>query len=390
MDFLIGPFILGFRCPSLFKREYLLFELGMGRLFPDFNGVSMFYIMIFKLFVRGVLLVPALLLLCGCGKKRGFSELTDSYDNPAPRRIEECGIERYEASSRPSCGIENYIERRSPFCGVELYFQGTSMSCPGSKEGRTFWSSGKCPAGAKKISCERSDGPDVFVEGETVSLASTGNSSQNKPRYVDCQCEYPDEPATCRHESFGVELERSCRHPNHGVESYRTCEDQSRPVYHQCATLTRAEIEHYLISVESQLNAVGSMVVLHQSNIFKLTYSERALACLIQKWEGDPLSADIVNDLKSQFPIFMGVAYSPHLAVDCGQALNTPPAGLDCAQSPQLPACKAQSAFHSAVDWLKGHADRAIRFQSLRAVQMRPDLGARLIKLQTDLNHFLK
>lgn len=312
-------------------------------------------------------------LATSCSKPAIQESVLADIDNPSPSRVAECGVERYEASRRPECGVESYNSARSSNCPAELYIQRTHSHCPGYIPGAEYK--------RERRACDSND----------ITLSVDTFDQGNKPPYNIYYCKMKDVVQTCRLPEFGVEVYQSCQRPEFGVQAYKSCEDQSRPVYASCTVRSRATIETYIGETERSVQVIGPMLISSQSHLFKSAVSEAALACLIQRYEGDPIAEGIISDLKIQFPIFIGRPYSPELATNCAQAMSdAAQVKVDCSANPNVQVCKDKTSFDSAVKWLTENRDRTIRLQSDPTVKLNADLSQRLSSLNASIAGFLK
>ncbi len=210
------------------------------------------------------------------GYNQAFAGFIESFIRIKPITAPMCGIASVNSGSGPQCGeptfVWNYAKSqncnaitatdsrcgpkdynigRGAACGVERHKQGTAFEC--GSDNYEFWSDWghSCP-GSTVVNGSLGPVtiPKVVSFDKEVRVHRSGwkVTTQTRER---CRGQ---QPRTCRHSKFGVELYKecrigvksfntcvvdyeSCRHPSHGEESrtYPTCQHESFGVnYHTC------------------------------------------------------------------------------------------------------------------------------------------------------------
>jgi hypothetical protein len=259
----------------------------------------------------------------------------------SPRRVEECGVERYAAKADPSCGVKSYRSARDKDCGVELYNTGFSTDCPGGSTQDIYemGAVGNCrPGYTKKL------------------LRTEGNSDFERPFVIRIYgCVRPEIKTACRLSEFGVERYNECRNPKFGIEEYNTCErpDFGVALYKECEIRkTRMELTTYIQNLDQNLDIMGVALLTNEANLLKSEGSEVGLACFIKRWNLDPLYTDLVTELKTQFLALFGVSYEPN-NYDCSNQAQVNIPISSCDANDATAQCKALRAYKAARAYLE-------------------------------------
>ena len=277
----------------------------------------------------------------------------------------ECGIESYNQKRDNSCGVEQYRSGEGSVCGVKEYNTGSGPVC-----GET------CSSHCKKR--------DIFRRCTKRETTCTYNQCKNRAFGI---AQYH----SCRSANFGVESYKVCRKPEFGVELFKTCE-----LY-----LTKPETIAFITSTETLAPEYSALKVLKQGDVLTYVGLKDDLACVIRKHENNPLSTEVVTDLKSKYFINFLEPYSQN-PVDCSSLSESPDLTAfegRCEESTLEDvsngtgafnrACKAQKTIAIVDDWFNQKAD-SLRLISDDAVarsdvQIRDQLTALSKSLRTNL-----
>ena len=260
----------------------------------------------------------------------------------SPRRVEECGVERYIAKADPSCGVRSYLPARDPICGVEVYNTGFSTDCPGGSTQDVY------ELNSTVGNCRR---------GYTKKLLRTEvNHDHERPITIRIYgCVRPEIKTACRLSEFGVERYNECRNPKFGIEEYNTCErpDFGVALYKECEIRkTRLELATYIQNLDQNLDVMGVALLTNEANLLKSEGSEVGLACFINRWNLDPLYTDLVTELKIQFSALFGVNYNPN-KYDCSNQAQVDIPATACDANDTTPRCRALRAYTAARTYLE-------------------------------------
>jgi hypothetical protein len=266
------------------------------------------------------------------------------------RRVEECGVERVNFLRGPSCAPEVFAESRSAACGVQSFKEAKDKICAG-KEGSDFFTQCRryleCPSSGLSPCMPRCEEfvpkPAGFHEESIYN--GMGFLWSSEAFWVRNGKSFK-----CRNKAFSVESYKSCRHPSHGVERYAACIPEM--VFADCAILkTRTELDAFLETVEDDLPLFGRLYVSNKALIAKLSDNVGSMACLVEKWDGNPLHVDIVDQLKGDYAKLSGKAYVPG---DCSSALES---RVTCPADSRDDVCVAQANVDSALRLKNASAD---------------------------------
>lgn len=200
----------------------------------------------------------------------------------------------------PDCGVESYREKRDTSCGVERYRLGEDSIC-----GVQEYNEGSGPVCGETCSthCKRRN---IFRQCTKRETTCTYNRCRNRAFGV---ARYH----SCRAASFGVEAYKACRKPEFGVEQYNTCE-----LY-----LTKPETIAFITSTETLAPEYSALKALKEGDVLTHVGLKDDLACVVRKHESNPLSSEVVADLKSKYLINFLEPYSQN-SVDCSLLSESP------------------------------------------------------------------
>lgn len=295
-------------------------------------------------------------------------------------RASFCGVESYASKADPACGVALYREDRSAACGVQAYNARADMSCPGSITEHRYDATVGYDSCNSKNPGEPAGCNGGYVDegiGDTTRSCRVGRPQDgNWETFVVARarhCHRPQYAATCRKPEFGVEAYNSCRHANHGVERYNTCALPQFGVatYKACSFYLKPEETSRFLTERTNSVAQNAMSLVNGRGIFATeSQDEVALACLIKAYDGDPLYAEIVTDLKSKFVTTTGLIYDA-VRYDCKYAQPASPIeSYSCPDSSASNKCRAWRIWAWAKNWLE------VTRQD--ASHVKGDVGARL------------
>jgi len=207
--------------------------------------------------------------------------------------------------------------------------------------------------------------------------------------------------AVCRKPAFGVESYLTCRDPSHGAERYNSCQRPEFGVaaYNNCTYyLSPQAAAQYIDSHARLVEFMDQQLLAGAAQFFAVTANETGLACVIAKYDGDPIYTDAIGDpiytdaIKEMKGVYLATFGDEYHDTSCDPSIVLK-ASIDhvtCSDSDSSSKCRNYRSYYGARKWLETTREDIHHLLDDHIAQSGNDIHEQLIRLQSNIDNALK